>query len=434
LPEVHQRHIDHQRGRGVLDEADPLHRINLCLIERQIGASKRALSRPTRRVLMEKALVELGSAPGGLAPLPAEVADPSDPTRSRAWHIGFTPFELDHLASLVLTACYVVVAALSGLRRSELAEMHRGCLRPEQLANGMVRHRIHTKLVKGRPFGGDPERWTVIEEVAQAFALVERLVPAEMPFARMNPAARFPKLLRWVNGDGQRAFLTPIPDDWQLSGRQFRRTLARQLGFRPHGVLAGKVHLKHVSVATSEGYYGRAGSSAAAFLADVERERTVARIETTKRLYADWIAGRPMAGPGRKDLETLFSGVRQELDRLDVGVIVTEDRLGGLLRRRADTLHVGPLNYCWFVDPSRARCLQRAGRAADTNPLIGMCEPTRCANATIHPVHQPVWIDTYRHLAELETSPSVPVHEKQRLAIEQARVQSVISGTESPTS
>lgn len=54
--------------------------------------------------------------------------------------------------------------------------------------------------------------------------------------------------------------------------------------------------------------------------------------------------------------------------------------------------------------------------------------------ATIHPVHQPVWIDTYRHLAELETSPSVPVHEKKRLAIEQARVQSVISGTESPTS
>jgi len=382
---------------------------------------------------MEKALVELGSAPGGLPPRPAEVADPSDPTRIRAWHVGFTPFELDNLASLVLTGCYVVVAALSGLRRSELAEMRRGCVRAEQLANGMVRHRIHTKLVKGRPFGGEAQRWTVIEEVAQAFALVERLVPAEMPFARMNPNARFPKLLRWVNGEGQRAFLTPIPDNWQLSGRQFRRTLARQLGFRPHGVLAGKVHLKHVSVATSEGYYGRAGSSAAAFLADVERERTVARIETTKRLYAEWIAGLPMTGPGRKDLETLFSSVRQELDRLDASVIVTEDRLEALLRRRANTLHVGPLNYCWFVDPSRARCLQKAGRAADTTPLIGMCEPTRCANATIHPVHQPVWIDTDRHLAKLETSPSVPVHEKERLATERARVQFVISGTGAPT-
>ncbi|MDQ6748500.1 MAG: hypothetical protein M3010_10415, partial [Candidatus Dormibacteraeota bacterium] len=394
LPELHRKHIIHQTARGVFDEADPLRRVNLRLIEHHIAAGAGALRFGGRRTLVEAALAELGCAPGGLRTMPTEVVDPDDPARRRGWHPGFAPFDLFALTDLVLTGCYVVVAALSGMRFSELAEMRRGCVRAEQLANGKLRHRIHTKLVKGRPFGGEAERWTVIAEVAEAFSLVECLVPTEMPFARFNPTARYPKLWRWVNGEGQRAFLTPIPEDWQLSGRQFRRTLARQLGFRPHGVLAGKVHLKHVSVATSEGYYGRAGSSAAVFLADVERERAQARIDTTKRLYGDWIAGRPMTGPGRKDLEALFSSVRDELAPLDASVIATDSRLEDLLRRRAATLHVGPLNYCWFVDPSRARCLQQAGRNDATAPLIGMCEPTRCANATIHLEHQPVWLDT----------------------------------------
>jgi hypothetical protein len=55
--------------------------------------------------------------------------------------------------------------------------------------------------------------------------------------------------------------------------------------------------MKHISVVTSEGYYGRVGSSAAAFLAEVEHETARARLETTRRLYADWAAGAPIAGP-----------------------------------------------------------------------------------------------------------------------------------------
>jgi hypothetical protein len=426
LPELHPRHLEHQQARGVLDLADPLHRVNLRLIERHIGAYSGSLARAGRRALVEGAVAELGCAPGGLRTLPAHVVDPADPANRRRWHRGFAPYDIDDLVNLVLTGAYVVVAALSGLRYSELAEMRRGCVRAEQLANGMVRHRIHTKLVKGRPFGGELHRWTVIAEVAQAFAVVEQLIPVDLPFARFNPIARFPKLLRWVNGgEGQRAFLAPVPEDWNFNGRQFRRTLARHLDFRPHGVLAGKVHLKHVSVTTSEGYYGRVGSSAAAFLADVEHERTRARLETTKELYADWVAGRPIAGPGRKELEVLFSSVRQELAALDSSVIATDSRLEDLLRRRAATLHVGTLNYCWFIDPARARCLLQAGRAGATAPLIAMCEPTRCANATIHPEHQPVWLDTTRHLDRLLASPVVPDHEKQRLALERERVHAV---------
>lgn len=37
LPALHQRHIEHKRARGTLDESDPLHRVNLRMVERHIG-------------------------------------------------------------------------------------------------------------------------------------------------------------------------------------------------------------------------------------------------------------------------------------------------------------------------------------------------------------------------------------------------------------
>jgi hypothetical protein len=91
--------------------------------------------------------------------------------------------------------------------------MRRGCVGEEQLANGKMRHRIHTQVIKGRDLGGEPERWTVIEEVAQAFALVGALVDDELPFARRGRGfrGRYRTFLRWVNGPGAQAFLAPIP-------------------------------------------------------------------------------------------------------------------------------------------------------------------------------------------------------------------------------
>ena len=268
----------------------------------------------------------------------------------------------------------------------------------------------------------------MIEEVAQAFALVEALVDDELPFARRGRGfrGRYRTFLRWVNGPGAQASLAPIPDHWHLNGRQFRRTLAQLLGSRPHGVLAGKIHLKHVSVATSEGYYGRPGSSAAAFLAKVEQERAKSAAAATRQLYEGWQPGQAVTGPGQVELVGLFAKVRADMERFEGTVVDSERRIDELLRARAGTLHVGPLNYCWFVDPARARCLSLAGRADATAPLIGMCEPTRCANATTHLEHVPVWLDTQCRIERLLASPRVPDQEKERLRLERERIGSVV--------
>ena len=118
------------------------------------------------------------------------MSDPTDRYPVRPWHPGFSPLRPRRLANLVLTACYVVVAALSGLRYSELAEMRRGCVHPEQLATARFATGFEARMIKGRPFGGEVQRWTVIEEVAQAFALVERLLSEAELALRPVPARR----------------------------------------------------------------------------------------------------------------------------------------------------------------------------------------------------------------------------------------------------
>ncbi|MFD6936563.1 hypothetical protein ACFWAP_10475 [Streptomyces goshikiensis] len=59
-----------------------------------------------------------------------------------------------------------------------------------------------------------------------------------------------------------------------------------------------------------------------------------------------------------------------------------------LLTQRAKTPHIGPANFCWFTDPSRALCLKLAGTPTADRPLVGMSDSARCPQATHHPCHR----------------------------------------------
>jgi hypothetical protein len=112
---------------------------------------------------------------------------------------------------------------------------------------------------------------------------------------------------------------------WPIAPRQFRRTLAREIAFRPHGKIASKIQLKHVHAHVTEGYWGPAGESAQRFIDELDREQRAASEQ----------------------------------------------------RKRADTLHFGVLNDCHFTDPSQARCLRNARAGAPDAPLIAACQPAR---------------------------------------------------------
>jgi hypothetical protein len=102
------------------------------------------------------------------------------------------------------------------------------------------------------------------------------------------------------------------------------------------------------------------------------------------------------AGPGARNLTEFFASIDEKLDPATAPAPKTQrsDRdVLNLLTKRAKVLHLGPANYCWFTDPSRALCLKLAGTPTADRPLIGMCDSARCPRATHHPCHRPVWAE-----------------------------------------
>ena len=182
-------------------------------------------------------------------------------------------------SAIVRTAAIIVVAAVSGMRSSELMELRVGCRRPvEEPVPGLQRYRLASKIVKGQPLGGTDDEWVVIEPVYRAVELAEQLHDNPRDgaplFGRFAFNVRYTWFRNWVNAPaGQRLGLAPIPDG-PVNLRMLRRTLALELAYRPGGVLAAKIHLKHVAVATTEGYASRPGGAQAELLAEVNKHES----------------------------------------------------------------------------------------------------------------------------------------------------------------
>jgi len=142
-------------------------------------------------------------------------------------------------------------------------ELTVGCGSVGEVGPGLRRFRLAGKVIKGRGLGGEPVRWVVVEEVHRAVELgeeqlLDRRANAESLFGRFAFDARYATFQSWVNGPaGQRLGLAAIPQE-PVNPRMLRRTLAVELAYRPGGLLAAKIHLKHISVATTEGYAARA--------------------------------------------------------------------------------------------------------------------------------------------------------------------------------
>lgn len=204
--------------------------------------------------------------------------------------------------------------------------------------------------------------------------------------------------------------------------------MARALAFRPHGVVAGKVHLKHLHIATSEGYYGRANSSLAAFHDEIESEAASARLEAVKNRYLAYMDGAGVAGGARKALDRHFSEIATEMADFAGTTLEADRHLEGLLADKLGKLHIGVVNDCWFIDPERAAC--RNGDDAPAAPRPNACVGDRCTNAVVTAVHLPVYRAAREQVVSLRRSRKVSAFEKERLAAEQSRLEAVIDAVE----
>lgn len=305
------------------------------------------------------------------------------------------------LIGVVRTAAIVLLTAVSGMRASELMELRVGCRRPAgEPVPGLRRFRLASKIVKGQPLGGTDDEWVVIEPACQAVELAEQLHDDPQPgaplFGRFAFYVRYKWFRAWVNSDaGRRLGLAPVPDGL-VNPRMLRRTLALEMAYRPGGVLAAKLHLKHIAVATTEGYASRPGGAQAELLAEVNKHESERNLELVWAELRNYQQGVMPAGPGARELTEFFAHVDGKLAAGDPGApkVQASDRdVLNLVTKRAQALHLGTSNYCWFTDPSRALCLKLAGDPAGDKPLIGMCDSARCPQATHHPCHRPVWAE-----------------------------------------
>lgn len=418
---------------------DPLLDVNLLAIAREARFADFNMAwLPTLRPAIEAAAARVGTQPRwgrDAAEIPLATGDGQVP-----WTLPMHTRTVQDLVGLARTACIIVLAAVTGMRASEIMELPADCRRPPlTVAPGLVRYKLAGKTVKGQPQGGTWDEWVVIEDVYRTVELAEQLgpPPGGRLFGGFGFDNRYLLFRTWVNGpQGQRHGLAPIPDD-VANLRILRRTLAIELAYRPGGLLAAKVALKHISVVTTEGYSARPGGSQAKLLAEVgehEQERNLDLILAEFRKYQDGIMP---AGPGANDLVEFFHTVDRDLAGHPSGapkLASGDQEVRNLLAKRAETLHLATANYCWFTDPTKALCLKLAGTPKADRPLAGMCDSTRCPQATHHPCHRPAWDEQANTLKVFIGGLSRrQAGERRRLENELTRVQKVIAGIDDAT-
>jgi hypothetical protein len=427
-------HVVSERLAAGWQPADPLLPVSLNILARQAGISQFSLRwLDELRCLLEETVSAVGIQE--MFARDGALVDRADGQGKVSWSPPLHRLEAVALAGVIRTAAATVIAAVSGMRASELMELRTRCQAADEPVPGMVRYRLAGRLIKGQPLGGTRDDWVVIEPAYQAAELAGQLhddpAAGELLFGRIAFTVRYKWFRNWVNGpSGQRLGLAPIPE-FPVTLRALRRTLAMELAYRPGGVLAAKVHLKHVAVATTEGYASRPGGAQAELLAEVnqhESERNLALLRDEFRNYQNGIMP---AGPGARELTGFFASIDAGLDPAEAPAakVQRSDReIRSLLTKRASVLHLGTANYCWFTDPSRALCLRLAGNRAGDKPLIGMCDSARCPQATHHPCHRPVWAEhaenTKTFLGQLGRAQK---NERARLQAEYDRAVSVLA-------
>ncbi|KZM75010.1 site-specific integrase [Nocardia terpenica] len=436
----HEDHAITKRLRAGWSTQDPLLPVATGILARQAGRrSFESRWMPQLRGPLTEAVAAVG-----VEKVFARYADhaPTVDGVTQPWSLPLHRLQAVAVVGVVRTAAITVLAVSSGMRSSELMELCVGCRRPiEEPVPGLKRYRVAGKIVKGQPLGGVDDEWVVIEPAFRAVELLERLhddprdgVPLLSRFAFR---VRYIWFRNWVNSPaGQRLGLAPIPDG-PVSLRMIRRTVALELAYRPGGVLAAKLQLKHIATATTEGYAARPGGAQAELLAEVNKHEAERNLQLVLTEFHNYRNGILPAGPGARNLVEFFASIDTDPDAESAAApkIQHNDRdILNLLSKRAKTLHLGVANYCWFTDPSRALCLKLAGTTTANRPLIGMCDSARCPQATHHRIHRPVWAQhaetTKTFLGQLGKTRTT---ERTRLQTDYDRSQRVIASIDTAT-
>lgn len=310
--------------------------------------------------------------------------------------------EVEPLTRMLQTACYIVIAFLSGMRDSEVKHLKRGCVSVWRDEDGhIVRRRLTSLAFKGEgDETGVEATWIINASAQRAVEVLEQLQPARRPylFALLPPSrgyiaqgeknearttsatvADMIAFKKWINDychQTGRDETVPLVNgqDWKITTSQFRRTLAWFIARRPGGVIAGALQFRHLRVQMFEGY---AGTSDSGFRDEVEAEDAIARGEKLGDLIVSH-EFHSLRGPAAAEAESRLAEFERNVQFH--GKVFNDDKRLRRHMNRHDP-HVYPGEYVTCVyNPDRALCRRSDG---EEGPSLPDCQPLRCRNVAL---------------------------------------------------
>lgn len=445
-----------RQGRGVPVWTQPMNRatrenangtpINWHLLNRVAGVDVTANPgdhlrlRKAARHIVDRYMAEYGVERGGF-----DTPRSDDPDIKQSWRSGFDHLAVNREERMLQAAGYILCAYLTGMRDCEVQAMRPGCLDITRSEDGLIdRHRVRSTAYKWKRAGGAPAEWITIEPVADAIRVLERLskdacaahdVATLWPVLDLRRAGKThisAEIVRALNTfrDHINAELArndpehsiPTMHDgkpFNITTRQFRRTLAWYIANRPFGTIAGMIQYKHASVATFEGY---SGSSPSGFQRQVEQEHQYGQLDDILEYFDAHQIGDTFGGPAAARLNVSFEETAQQLGTLPAR-IADRGRLRTMLGDIARTLHVGVLADCFF-DPAMALCLKAT--TDQSKPQTALCQPTKCPNACIRTRHLPAWQKAAADAKLMLTEKRLSDAQRSSLKVDHERIRDVI--------
>ncbi|MFI9193006.1 hypothetical protein ACIG0A_27390 [Streptomyces californicus] len=369
------------------------------------------------------------------------------------WRQEISYDEVPELARLLSTACFVIVAYLSGARAGEVLNLRRGCVTRDADSGLWLMRGLYFKGALDRdgnkiPDGTvRPDPWVVIELVAKAVSVLERLHPSPLLFpTRLEPfhrrwvnerrhgdarsdasiAGDLGDFVQWVNQQCARLGRTDlIADDGRgpLKASRFRRTLAWFIRRRPRGLIAASIQYGHAHVRMLEGY---AGTYESGFPDEYAFQDWLYRLECLAEDEAALAAGEHVSGPAASAYRTRVVAASREF----AGRVLKSERQAlDLIGNPLLQIHHGDGMTC-VLDPVKAAC-QLRGDVDDplVTPDIDDCRPN-CLNLArtdrdMEGVRQKI-----ADLSEIVTDPLAPSIRHQRDHHELDRLQAVLRNHE----
>jgi hypothetical protein len=371
--------------------------VNTLFLARQLRTEPTFISRTTGRAMVAAAVAELGLADGCYLFTQVRACLDNAP-----WLAGFDYHRMPELSRMLQTACYVVIAYLSGARDSEVKHLQRGCLSRQQDSDGNVyRRTITSRAFKGETPKGVTASWVVSECVERAVAVLEKLQPADAKYLFTTLAAtqgwrgsdrsmtngrtnkNLNEFVDWINtycDADNRADSIPLVrrQRWRLSTSQFRRTLAWFIARRPGGAIAGTIQYRHHSIQMFEGY---AGTSESGLRGEVEAEQTLERGERLLAMIENH-EHRDLRGPAAGEAQIRLDNLQRS--RAYAGGVVTDRRrLLRIMHREDPHIYLGHFVTCVY-NPDKALCRRQLTADGDqTLPDLASCKPLDCRNVAL---------------------------------------------------